>query len=65
MVLYLPDATHVLAGSSESVPLGLLQGGQAITKCKDKFRQLLELLIKIASLQVTRRCYRNRTRLRS
>ena len=40
-----------LAGS-DSVPLGLLQGGQAITKCKDRFKQLLDLLVKIASLQV-------------
>ena len=42
-----------IASSTESVPLGLLQGGQAITKCKDRFKQLLELLVRVASLQVT------------
>lgn len=42
-----------IAASTESVPLGLLRGGQAITKCKERFKQLLELLIKIASLQTS------------
>ena len=36
----------------ETVPLGLTGGGKAISKCKDKFRDLLNLLVKIASLQV-------------
>eukprot|EP00831_Metopus_contortus_P064292 TRINITY_DN57562_c0_g1_i5.p1 TRINITY_DN57562_c0_g1~~TRINITY_DN57562_c0_g1_i5.p1 ORF type:complete len:245 (+),score=63.48 TRINITY_DN57562_c0_g1_i5:75-809(+) len=39
------------SGSSESVPLGLLQGGRAISKCKDRFKSLLELMVQIASLQ--------------
>ncbi len=35
------------------VPLGLTGGGKAISKCKDKFKDLLELLVRIASLQTS------------
>ena len=33
--------------------LGLAGGGKAIAKCKAKFTALLELLVRIASLQVS------------
>jgi len=37
--------------SDDSMMLGLTGGGQAIKKCKDRFRRLLEALIAIAGLQ--------------
>lgn len=41
-----------IGAGADSIPLGLLEGGQAITKCKERFRVLLESLVTIASLQV-------------
>ena len=38
---------------SEANPLGLTAGGQAISKCKERFKEFLGLLIKIASLQTS------------
>ena len=39
--------------SFDSVPLGLTAGGQQIKNCREKFRVLLELLVKIAGLQTS------------
>ena len=39
--------------SSEANPLGLTAGGQTIMKCKERFKEFLNLLIKIASLQTS------------
>jgi len=38
-------------GVMDTVPLGLTAGGQSISKCKEKFKSMIDLLIKIASLQ--------------
>ena len=39
--------------SFDSVPLGLTAGGQQIKNCREKFRVLLDLLVKIAGLQTS------------
>ncbi len=46
-----------IAAGTNTVPFGLTQGGQSISKCKEKFKILLDLLVKIATLQVNTRCF--------
>jgi hypothetical protein len=50
LYVHLPLQTTTAVEGGES--LGLAGGGKAIAKCKAKFTTLLELLVRIASLQV-------------
>lgn len=49
----LPVFTKVDSGQESKDNIGLAQGGRAVQQCKDKFTILLELLIKLASLQTS------------